>query len=189
MNEKTQSQKGSKTWIKFLLLAALLLAYFAYLSWKYDIVTGGIASLLTWTFFVLCTPIADAGALLDFPLRMIFGVRMIYSELIVWCIAISLNLFSFYWHSDFYHHTILTRLLYHILSTPYPYWLVIGLSALGTFLSIYFGDNIMDAIHQKDKHFFHSKKFKHLLMLAGIFLVIAGIYYELIISLGIDNKL
>ncbi len=66
---------------KFLLLCLLLVSYFLYLSFQYDLMTGGIASALTWTFFVLCTPIADAGFLLDFPLRLIFGIRMLISEL------------------------------------------------------------------------------------------------------------
>ncbi len=38
---------------KFLLLCILLLSYFSYLTFRYDIATGGIASALTWTFFVL----------------------------------------------------------------------------------------------------------------------------------------
>jgi hypothetical protein len=62
---------------KFLLLCILLVSYFSYLSFQYDVMTGGIASALTWIFFVLCTPIADAGILLDFPLRLIFGIRML----------------------------------------------------------------------------------------------------------------
>ncbi len=50
---------------KFLLLCILLVSYFFYLTIQYDVITGGIASALTWSFFVLCTPIADAGFLLD----------------------------------------------------------------------------------------------------------------------------
>ncbi len=55
---------------KFLLLSVLLVSYFVYLSYEYNLLTGGIAVALTWSFFVLCTPIADAGFLLDFPLRL-----------------------------------------------------------------------------------------------------------------------
>ena len=50
---------------KFLLLLAVLAGYFGYLSWEYDLKTGGVVAALTWSFFVLCTPIADAGFLLD----------------------------------------------------------------------------------------------------------------------------
>ncbi|MFT7533338.1 MAG: hypothetical protein ACI9FD_004374, partial [Gammaproteobacteria bacterium] len=57
--------------VKFLLLCLVLFTYFAYLTYQYDLLTGGIASLITWSFFVLCTPIADAGFLLDFPIRIL----------------------------------------------------------------------------------------------------------------------
>ena len=67
--------------LKFLLLCLLMVGYFGYLSYEYDFVTGGVASLLTWSFFVLCTPVADAGFLLDFPLRVLFGIRMVVSEI------------------------------------------------------------------------------------------------------------
>lgn len=69
--------------IKFCLLTLLLISYFGYLTYEYDLMTGGIAALITWSFFVLCTPIADAGFLLDFPMRLLFGIRMVVSEIVV----------------------------------------------------------------------------------------------------------
>ncbi|MFQ3324028.1 MAG: hypothetical protein ACI90U_001853 [Pseudomonadales bacterium] len=63
--------------IKFLLLCLLLFFYFMYLTYQYDLLTGSIAALITWSFFVLCIPVADAGFLLDFPLMLIFGISMI----------------------------------------------------------------------------------------------------------------
>jgi len=76
MNKRTLKPKRQLL-MKFFLLCLLMFGYFAYLSYEYDLLTGGIAALLTWSFFVLCTPIADAGFLLDFPLRLLFGIRMI----------------------------------------------------------------------------------------------------------------
>jgi hypothetical protein len=97
---------------KFLLLCLVLVSYFVYLSVEYDLMTGGIASALTWTFFVLCTPIADAGFLLDFPLRLLFGVRMLISEIAVWALAIVVNVVSLSYFAEFYETTTLTKLLY-----------------------------------------------------------------------------
>src|SRR6056297_222338 len=77
--------------IKFLLLLAVLLGYFGYLSWEYGLATGGLVAALTWSFFVLCTPVADAGFLLDLPIRLLFGVRMFMSEVLVWAFAIAIN--------------------------------------------------------------------------------------------------
>ena len=79
--KKIMQKPQRQVLMKFLLLLILMLGYFAYLSYEYDLLTGGIAALLTWSFFVLCTPIADAGFLLDFPLRLLFGIRMVLSEI------------------------------------------------------------------------------------------------------------
>jgi hypothetical protein len=169
------------------LLLALLFGYFGYLAYEYGLKTGGMAAILTWSFFVLCTPIADAGFLLDFPLRLIFGIRMVISEIVVWAIAISVNLLAIFYFSQYYETTIVTRLLHEILTTPIPYWLVILLSAGGTFLSIKFGDELMDVIHHRDRNFFHSHHFKHDAILLLFLVVILYGYYELISSLGIEN--
>lgn len=174
--------------IKFVLLCLLMVSYFAYLSYQYDLLTGGIAALLTWSFFVLCTPVADAGFLLDFPLRLLFGIRMVISEIAVWAIAIGLNIVSLVYFPQYYDTTILTRLLKQICTSPNPYWAVILLSGLGTFLSIRFGDELMDVLHHHERSFFHSHHFKHELILIAFFVLVIFGYYELIISLGIDQS-
>lgn len=174
---------------KFSLLCLLLIGYFVYLGLKFDFVTGGLAALLTWSFFVLCTPVADAGFLLDFPLRLIFGIRMFVSELVVWALAIFINIVSLSYFADFYETTALTRILHVVLTQPYPYWSVVLLSGGGTFLSIRFADEIMDVLHHKDRHFFHRKGFIHEIIIIVFFIMIFVGYYELIASLGIDVEL
>lgn len=171
---------------KFLLLCVVLMSYFFYLSIQYDVMTGGIASVLTWTFFVLCTPIADAGFLLDFPLRLLFGIRMLISETAVWVVAITVNIISLIYFVEYYETTILTRLLCAILTTPNPYWSVILLSGIGTFLSIRFADELMDVFHHSERSYFHRHGYKHELLIIVFFVVVFIGYYQLIASLGID---
>ena len=176
--------------IKFLLLVLVLLGYLGYLTYTLDFRTGSVAALLTWSFFVLCTPIADAGFLLDFPLRLIFGIRMFISEIVVWGIAISLNAIALIWFADDYQTTTLTRLLYAILTTPWPYWSVIVISGFGTFLSIRFGDELMDVLHHSERVKYHQYGFKfELIVLAFAFVIALMAYYELIASLGIDRSI
>jgi hypothetical protein len=160
-----------------------------YLSIKYDVATGGIASALTWSFFVLCTPIADAGFLFDFPLRLIFGIRMLVSEIAVWTIAIAINVISLLYFSDYYETTLITKLLYAILTQPYPYWSVMLLSGAGTFLSIQIADEIMDVVHHKDRHFFHRHGFKHEIIVIVFFILALTGYYKVMASLGIGVDL
>lgn len=183
-----QAPKNQVLW-KFVALLALLIGYFTYLTLQFDLLTGGIAAALTWSFFVLCTPIADAGFLLDFPLRLLFGIRMVVSEIAVWTIAISINAATLLLAPQYYETTLLTRLLAQILTTPYPYWAIILLAALGTFLSIRFGDELMDVLHHRDRDFFHSHHFKHELILVVFFILVLLGYYELIASLGISEQI
>ncbi len=175
--------------MKFALLCALLVGYFFYLSYHYGAAAGGVAAVLTWSFFVLCTPIADGGFLLDFPLRLLFGIRMVYSEIVVWALAIGSNIAVLFLAPHYYETTLLTRLLEQILTQPYPYWGIVLLSGAGTFLSIRFGDELMDVLHHRDRAFFHSHQFKHELILVGFFFLALFFYYELAASLGIESQL
>lgn len=180
---------SKQVFIKFGLLLLFMTGYFVYLTYQYDLLTGGVAALLTWSFFVLCTPVADAGFLLDFPLRLLFGIRMVFSEIAVWGAAILLNIFSLSAFPEYYETTVLTRLMHEVLTTPFPYWAIILLSGVGTFLSIRFGDELMDVIHHRDRAFFHSHHFKHEVILFVFFLLVLIGYYELISSLGIDKHI
>jgi hypothetical protein len=183
------SKPRIQIFIKFVLLCGILVGYFGYLSYEYGVATGGVTALLTWSFFVLCTPVADAGFLLDLPLRLLFGIRMVVSEIVVWGVAIGLNAATLLYAPNYYETTVLTDVLHKILVNPFPYWGVIILSGLGTFLSIRFGDELMDVIHHHDRSYFHSHHFKHELILFVFFLLILFGYYELIASVGIDAAL
>lgn len=184
---KKSAPPKKQLFYKFVLLFIVLVGYFAYLSLRYDLMTGGIASALSWSFFVLCTPIADAGFLLDFPLRLIFGIRMLISEIAVWAIAITINVVSLFYFVEYYQTTKLTKLLLGILTMPYPYWGVILLSGTGTFLSIRFADELMDVMHHRDREYFHRHGFKHELVIIIFFILILVGYFELVALLGIET--
>ncbi len=181
--------KHSKDLIRFLGLLSALVIYFGYLSWIYDLATGGIVSALTWSFFVLCTPIADAGFLIDFPVRLITGVRMLFTEIGVWVLAIGLNITALHYAPESYDKSFLTHLLHKIITTPWPYGSIVILCALGTFLSIHFGDKVMDGItHHNDPSQVQEHKKRKLLKLAVMAALIVAIiytYYHLISQLGI----
>ena len=175
-----------QVWIKFILLCLVLVSYFLYLTFQFDFLTGGMAALITWSFFVMCTPVADAGFLLDLPLRVLFGIRMIVSEIVVWAIAILINVFSLVYFAEIYETTFITQTMAIILTNPLPYWLVILLSGIGTFLSIRFGDELMDVIKHKDRKFYLRHQFKHELILFIFFIFVLFGYYEIISTLGIE---
>ena len=163
---------------RFVIVLSIFLIYFAYVAYRFGVGHGIWITLLTWSFFVLCTPIADAGFLLDFPIRVVAGVRMIKSEALVWLVAIALNVITLLTHPELYENTLVLSVLYHILTNPVPYWLIIVLSFIGTFLSIYFGDELLDVVyhHERAKYILHKDKYK--IVAFAIVLLLSLIMYK-----------
>jgi len=175
-----------ETLLKFIFLALILVGYFLYMSWKYDASTGISVALLTWSFFVLCTPIADGGFILAFPVRLLFGIKMSITQVVLWFVAIGFNIFMLVYVPGAYDLSFLTKLLKHILTDPYPYWSILILSAAGTFLSIYFGDEMMDVTSHKNRvmHHRHGLKYRSVLV-AGLGALTIVSYYYLLNGLNI----
>jgi hypothetical protein len=167
--------------LRFLILIAIIVIYIGFLVWQYGFVTGGIVAILTWSFFVLCTPVADAGFLLDFPLRVLFRVRMLYSELVVWLTTVTANVVILNFAPEKYDTNFLTQLFKSILTQPYPYWGIIVLSTIGTFLSVAFGDELLDVIHHRDRelHHAHHQTWHILATIVVFILVLVGYDYLL----------
>lgn len=170
---------------KFFLGFAVLLVYFSYLWWQFDAKTGLLLAGLTWSFFVLCTPIADAGFLLDFPIRVLFKIRMLVTELFVWLLAGIICAYALFYAPEVFEKSLITSVLHKILTSPIPYWGLIGLCALGTFMSVHLGDEMLDVINHRYREKYHRNGFWLRLVSFGAILVLVLIAYEhLIVDLG-----
>ena len=125
---------------------------------------------------VLATPVADAGFLFALPVRLLTGLRMVYGEMIVWVMAVGVNVITYQLNPDVYEKTKLTAVFKFILDHPWPYWLIIFLSAIGTFLSVHFGDELLDITDFKHQHKYRKHKSKYQLIvwmfLIGIVIVV-----------------
>lgn len=185
-----QHETHRHIWLKFLSVIILFLIYFIFISMQYGIEKGFFISWLMWSFFVLCTPIADAGFLIDFPLRIITNTRMLFAEIFVWIFAILLNIYAYFFQAEIYEKTKILFLFKHIIEQPFPYWIIIILSAIGTFLSVKFGDELFDIFHHKDRKFYQ----KHNLIWKGIsmifiFILVIIVYDFLLKKLGVNIPL
>ncbi len=181
-----KNETHSESIYKFLALIAIVIAYFLYMSWKYDASTGLGVSILTWSFFVLCTPVADGGFILAFPIRLLFKIKMSITQAVLWFVAVGINIYFINISPESYDLTFITKLLKHILTEPYPYWSILIISAIGTFLSIFFGDEMMDVANHKDreKNHRHGAKYRSVIVLGlGVLTVVA--YYYLLSSLNV----
>lgn len=175
-----------KVLYKFVFVLFIFFGYFIFVAYEYGVEQGFLVASLTWSFFVLCTPIADAGFLIDFPLRLVTTIRMFVSEIFVWSIAIIINIYAFFVVPDIYDTTAVLSLFKHILEKPVPFWLIIVLSGVGTFASIQFGDELLDKIshHEREKYHKHKNNYK-LIFLIFIFFITFVLYDYLLHELGI----
>lgn len=181
-------QLKAHTPFRFLGLLAVLVGYFLYISHQYDFATGGMVSALTWSFFVLCTPVADAGFLLDFPIRLLFGLKMYVTEMMVWGLAFLINISMLTLNPDVYQTTALTQIFHKILTQPNPYWIIIVLCGIGTFLSVYFGDEVMDKVTHKGEKVPHHLGFGlRLVVMGGVMAIVIAAYSYFAGALGLSS--
>ncbi len=184
---KDFSHETKKSLLKrFLIVAGIFVVYLIFVLFKFGWKNGILVALLSWSFFVLCTPICDAGLLFDLPVRLLTKIRMIYAEILTWIFAITLNILTISLAPAIYAKTSLLKLFKTILIHPYPYWAIIILSAVGTFLSVYFGDELLDIafFHQQEKYPRHKNKL-YLVILLFLVVVIIFLYEHLLKELGI----
>lgn len=160
-NDVLEHETKSHVLFKFLMVLSIFVWYFWFIAYQYWLKDWVMVSVLTWSFFVLCTPVADAWFLIDFPLRLITRIKMLFSEMLVWIIAISLNLYAFFINPEIYEKTELLSLFKHILSQPLPFWIIIFISLLWTFVSIHFWDELMDKVKHKDREVYHKHKYNY----------------------------
>ena len=177
---------------KFILVLSFLAIYLFFSVFRYGPLQGSLISFLSWSFFVLCTPIADAGILIDFPLRIFFKIRMVFSEIVVWAVAIAANILTLSINPSFYEKSILLNLLHHILTNPFPLWGIILLSGVGTFLSIHLGDELIDLVSKsrgKSKSYHKKQKIYELISFIFIILFTIVLYYFLLKYFGISKAI
>lgn len=172
---------------RFAVLMVLLVGYFGYMSWKFDASTGAVLAVLSWSFFVLCTPVADGGFVVAFPIRLLFGVRMMVTQIVVWFVAVGVNVVGVLVWPGSYEDTALTRLLYSILTTAWPNWSILVISLAGTMFSIWFGDEMIDVVDHSMRKKQHRHGFKHkMVMIVGFGVLTVVAYYQILSNLGIS---
>jgi hypothetical protein len=176
--------------LKFIFLVLIVISYFIYMSLKFGTKDGLSVTILTWSFFFFCTPIADAGFLLAFPVRLLLKIKMMYTQLAAFLIALCLNLYAFFFNPAIYSKTVILNLFYHILSQPFPFWGIIILSILGTLFSIYFGDELIDVSKHSDCKKYNKHRLKYKIILSVfVFLVTLVLYNFLLKQLGVEIPL
>jgi len=125
-----------------MITAAAFILFPLYLILVRGMTEGFYIGALAWSAFVLCTPIALPSSVFSLPFRLATGLQLPYAELISWIAALAINVHTYYAHKTVYLRLVTTHMLYHIISTPWPYWLIIMVCASAMIFRTFFGNQL-----------------------------------------------
>ena len=173
MNEKSKVQT-----LKFLLLLAILTLTTLILSLKFGLLISIQTTFLMWSFFILCTPLSQGQIALGVPFKFLTKKKFLYPEIYLWIFAFALNVFTYFVTPWVYFNTLITHLLFQVVSCPWPGWLIIITCAIGTFYRFFIG-------YQKVQASILHKLIRITLIFLGIFVLIYFMHKDLILLLNI----
>lgn len=107
--------------------SGLFLVVIFYLIKLHGVSQGFIASYLTWSFFVLCTPIISRALLISTIIEKITGSTLYNAGLFTWSGALISNMILLNLVPTIYTMNPLSGFLAHALTTPRPHWLLIAM--------------------------------------------------------------
>ncbi|MFH1831241.1 MAG: hypothetical protein ABH827_00415 [bacterium] len=174
---KSKKLKNGLLFYRYLFSFGLFFSTLIYLIISFGLGKGFYLMLLSWSLYILCLPAAHGQLLIGYPVYALFRVSF-YIEAYLWLIAVLFNLYTYFCVPGAYMSFAPTHLLFRIISAPNPYWLIIAISALGTFY------NVMARLG-----YFYKKAYKHvftryILVLGGFLTFFYLAYQEIIIVLN-----
>lgn len=135
---------------RFICVSIILIIYFLYVCWKYGITQGIGVTLITWSFFIFGTPLADADAIVDFPIRVFTDIPMHITEIYLFIIAALISLWYYIYNRVIFQYTFLTKIVYKMITNPFSlYGFIVVLSLIGSVISAFFENAIYDLIIYK----------------------------------------
>jgi len=119
--------------LKFSILAVVFLYKVYPIISQHGILIGGHVAFLFWTFFVICVPIVRGKILIGVPYHYFTGKQLRFPEIFTWIISLGGNMLTLAITDAPYYKSVVTHLLYNIMETPWPLWLVIVVCGVATF--------------------------------------------------------
>jgi hypothetical protein len=163
----------------FLYLFFIVLAVFVFWAKIGEFKPAWQSVLLAWSFFILCMPYPHGRVILGVPYKIITGRKMRYPEVLMWFFAVVINIISYVSIPAVYMQSLINHMLYRVISTPWPYWGLIIICALGTFYKFFVGAENFKA--RKLKHY----PIRILLMFLGFSIFFYFSYKEIVILMDI----
>lgn len=90
-----------------------------------------LSTLVAWSFFVLCTPLPEAGVVVDLPLKWFFDISMVTSQCVISAIAVIITYYAITHHPALFDtSSILREYRYLLRQSAIPIFI---LSGIGTY--------------------------------------------------------
>ena len=161
----------------FLCCLSLFSLLFIFCISSYGIRLGTHLVLLMWSMYILCIPGSHGQLLFGLSIHSLKQTKF-YTEPFMWSMAILFNIITYSATPHVYLKTIPTKLLYRIISTPNPYWIIVFISTVGTFYNFATRENYFET-----KSLFH-KNTRRIIIFAGILTFFYLSYKEAILILN-----
>ena len=112
---------------------------------------------------------------------------MFIAEIFVWTLALSINIYAVLFKPNIYEKTKILNLFKYILENPFPFWSIILISMIGTFISIEFGDELLNKTQHKQRKIYQKNKYNFRIIIIFFLFIIFFILYDFLLKkLGIN---
>ena len=105
----------------------------------YGLARGAHIGMLLWALIILFTPLPNG--------RSLFGIRTPgWLDPVLWGNALLVTLLSLLLTPTIFYQHAGTHLLHHLITNPWPYWLVLGACALPMFVRLHYHSRALDIL-------------------------------------------
>lgn len=157
--------------IIFLFLIVFYVSYNGY-------VKGCIKSLFIWAFFVVCTPIPEAGLLFSLPLKRYFNIPMHICQILASILALGMLYYFFIKEKKTINSYLIGKLFLELIA--YKYFSIIIISIISSIITSELINNLID-------HYIMEKNLNYI-YLKSILIVVLVLSYSLILN-SLINKI
>lgn len=173
--EEEKENEKQKTYLRIydcivLLFLITLITYISYNGY----VVGCIKSLFIWGFFVLCTPIPEAGLIITLPLKRYLNVPMHITQIIVSLCALGILTYFYIYEKNIIKSYKIGKLFMELIALKY--FSIIILSILSSIYTSNLIDNFIN-------HYIHKDKINYLYLKITIIVLCIIVYIYLLNSL------
>jgi hypothetical protein len=158
-------------------IGCINICFTAYEVYRHGLIDGLTIVFLSWSAYILCIPAAHGRFLLGAPSRIFFG-HPLFPEPYFWCGAVFFNALVIMLKPEIYADALPPTILHRVFITP-SYWPIFIIAAIGTWYRVLVGE------HNYRAHEALHTLVRHLILLAGVGLVLYTIRYDLVIAINV----